>query len=433
MLDIKYIRENLEAVKTAAKNKNIRIDFDRLLDLDKSRRQLMQDSEKIKAEQNKMSKSKPDAKTIKELQVFKEQIKKLIAELKATEEEYLNLMCSVPTVTSEDTPIGKDDNENREIYHWGEIPKFSFPAKDHIQLGKDLDILDMEKGVKVAGYRGYYVKNEGVMLMMAFLMYAMDKLAARGYKLMIPPTLVKGFALFGSGYFKGQEYNGDVDEIYQVAISDKEEDGTASKDKKFLVGTAEPSLLAYYADEVLKVDDLPVRLSGFSQCYRSEIGSYGKDTKGFFRVHEFMKVEQVAICHADAAESDKLQQEMLENAKELHQELGLPYRVIQICSGDLSAGKYRSFDIEAWSPSRNAYIETGSTSSFLDWQSRRLNVKYTDKDGKRQYAYMLNSTALPTPRIFITILENYQKSDGSIAIPEALKKYMSGLDYIRQK
>jgi seryl-tRNA synthetase len=427
MLDIKFIRENLEEIKIAARNKKIKLDFDRLLALDKSRRQTMQEMENLKAEQNNLSKVKPDAKTIKELQSVKEKIKKLSAGLKASEEEYLNLMCQVPTVTSKDTPIGKDDSENKEIFKWGKIPAFGFPIKDHIQLGKDLDILDMERGTKVAGYRGYYVKNEGVMLMMAFLNYAMAKLAAKGYHLIIPPTLVKGFALFGSGYFKGLEHNGEVDEIYQVATSDKEADGTASKDKKFLVGTAEPSLLAYYADEVLKDESLPIRLGGFSQCYRSEIGSYGKDTKGFFRVHEFMKVEQVAICRADEKESDELQQEMLNNAKELHQDLGLPYRVIQICTGDLSAGKYRSYDIEAWSPSRKAYIETGSTSSFLDWQSRRLNVKYSDKEGKRKYVYMLNSTALPTPRIFISLLENYQQADGSVVVPEVLVKYMPGL------
>jgi seryl-tRNA synthetase len=240
------------------------------------------------------------------------------------------------------------------------------------------------------------------------------------------PTLVKEFSLFGSGYFKGKEYNGEADEIYQVATSDKEVDGSVSKDKKFLVGTAEPSLLAYYSGEVLKEDQLPMRLCGYSQCYRSEIGSYGKETKGLYRVHEFMKVEQVILGKADVSEAEKLQEEMVDISKEMHKELGLPYRQLIICTGDLSAGKYRQYDLEAWLPGMDRWGETGSASIFLDWQARRLNVKYAGKDGKKKFVYMLNNTALPSPRIFIAILENYQQEDGSVAIPEVLKKWMPG-------
>jgi seryl-tRNA synthetase len=215
-----------------------------------------------------------------------------------------------------------------------------------------------------------------------------------------------------------------VDEIYQVATTDKEASGEESKDKKFLVGTAEPSLLAYYADEVLKEEDLPIKVSGYSQCYRSEIGSYGKDVKGMYRVHEFMKVEQIVVAPADAAMMDKLQDEMTAISAEMHEELGLPYRRLQICTGDMSAGKYRQFDLEAWLPGMNRWAETGSSSSFGDWQSRRLNIKYTDKDGERKYAYLLNNTALPSPRVFIAILENYQTADGKVMVPEVLQKYV---------
>jgi len=242
---------------------------------------------------------------------------------------------------------------------------------------------------------------------------------------MIPPTLVKNFPLFGSGYFKGMEYDGGIYEVYQVATSDKEADGSLAKEEKFLVGTAEPSLLAYYAGEVLEEKDLPLKLAGYSQCYRSEIGSYGKDTKGMYRVHEFMKVEQVVLATADTASVDALQDEMLAISEEMHRELGLPYRKLQICTGDMSAGKYRAFDLEAWMPGMNRYGETGSASSFLDWQSRRLNVKYKDaKTGERKYVYMLNNTALPSPRIFIALLENYQQVDGSVIVPEVLRPFV---------
>jgi seryl-tRNA synthetase len=349
-------------------------------------------------------------------------------------QEFDALMVKVPNIPSIDTPIGKSEDENVEVYNSGNIPKFDFAPKTHIEIGKDLDILDLERGAKVAGYRGYYVKNEGMSLMMAFMLYAVNKMVEKGYAPMIVPTLVKEFALYGSGYFKGLEYDPEVDEIYEVATPEKEADGAKSKEKKFLVGTAEPSLLAYYAGEVLDEMQLPLKLCGYSQCYRSEIGSYGKDTKGLYRVHEFMKVEQVVLCGADAKEAERLQDEMVAISREMHAELGLPCRQLAICTGDLGAGKYRQYDLEAWLPGMNRWGETGSASIFLDWQARRLNVRYADQDGNKKYVYMLNNTALPSPRIFIAILENYQQADGSVKIPEVLKKYMpAGADVIRKK
>ncbi len=441
MLDIKFIRENAEKIKEAIKNKNTDLDLDELLKIDEKRVKALQDIEALSAEKNKLNELMKNLKSAEEKKEIIEKGKIVKEKMVATEPEYQEikkqfdlLMVKVPAVPASDVPIGKDEKENIEIYKWGEVPKFDFEIKDHIQLGKDLDILDLERGTKVSGYRGYYVKNEGVSLMMGFMMYALNKMIVNNYAPMIVPTLVKNFSLFGSGYFKGLEYNPEVDEIYEVATKDKEADGTKSKEKKFLVGTAEPSLLAYYSGEVLREEDLPMRLCGYSQCYRSEIGSYGKDTKGLYRVHEFMKVEQVILSKADIDESDKLQQEMIGISKEMHEELGLPYRQLKICTGDMSAGKYKMFDIEAWIPSRNAYGETGSASNFLDWQSRRLNVKYVDKDGNKKYVYMLNNTALPSPRIFIAILENYQQADGSVKIPKVLKKYMpEGMDVIRKK
>lgn len=427
MLDIKFIRENKEAVKEAAKNKNINLDLDELLALDEQRRELIAKSEEIRAEQKKLGKSEIDR-----ARKQKEQFKELEAELKEIEEKYNELMIKVPTVPSSDTPVGKDDSKNVEIFKWGEISQFDFTPKTHIELGQALDILDLEQGVKVSGYRGYYIKNDGVLLMMGFLMYALQKMVAKGYAPMIPPTLVKGWPLFGSGYFKDKEYDPEIDEIYQVATGDKEADGSYSGEKKFLVGTAEPSLLAYFSDKVLNEQELPIKACGYSQCYRSEIGSYGKDTKGIYRVHEFMKIEQVVVSRADLDESTKIQEEMVGISEELHRDLGLPYRKLQICTGDMSAGKYRAFDLEAWMPGLNKYGETGSASNFVDWQARRLNVKYKDKEGNKKFAYLLNNTALASPRTFIAILENYQQADGSVIVPEVLRSF-TGKEKIEPK
>ncbi len=419
MLDIKFIREHAAEVKDAAAKKNIDPALiDELLKVDEERRTLTAASEGIRAEQKK-AKDREAGATLKAK--FKEQEEKLAP----IEKKFAELMVRMPNIISPDSPIGKSDADNVDIYHWGEPKKFDFTPKTHVDLGTSLDILDFEKGTKVGGFRGYYVKNDGVLLVMGIMMYAVNKMVQKGFAPMIPPTLVKSFALFGSGYFKGLEYDQEVDEIYKVATADKELTGEASKDDKFLVGTAEPSLLAYYSDEVLKSEQHPIKVCGYSQCYRSEIGSYSKDVKGMYRVHEFMKVEQVVIAEADIDAANKLQDEMTGISGEMHEELGLPYRRLAICSGDMSAGKYRAFDLEAWLPGMNRWAETGSASNFLDWQARRLNVKYVDaKTGERKYAYMLNNTALPSPRIFIAILENYQTADGKIEVPEVLQKYV---------
>ena len=419
MLDIKFIRENADTIKDASRKKNLDPKvIDELLDVDAKRRELMASSEAIRAEQKKAKDREAGAK-------LKEQFKEQEEKLKPLEKQFNELMVRIPNVISPDVPVGNDESENKEVFRWGEPKKFDFAPKDHMALGTDLDILDFEKGTKVGGFRGYYVKNDGVLLVMGIMMYAVSKMVEKGFKPMIPPTLVKEFALFGTGYFKGTEYDPEVDEIYEIATSDKEASGEKSAEKKFLVGTSEPSLLAYYSDEVLKSEDLPIKNAGYSQCYRSEIGSYGKDVKGMYRVHEFMKVEQVVLAEADIEASAKLQDEMVAISGEMHEELGLPYRRLLICTGDLGAGKYKQYDTEAWLPGMNRWAETGSASNFTDWQSRRLNVKYADaKTGERKYVYMLNNTALPSPRILIAILENYQTADGKIMVPEVLQKYV---------
>ncbi|OGY43808.1 MAG: serine--tRNA ligase [Candidatus Buchananbacteria bacterium RIFCSPHIGHO2_01_FULL_39_8] len=428
MLDIKFIRANKEAVQEAAKNKNINLDVERLLSLDETRRELITKIANARSRQKKLGRE-----NIEEAKKLKEEQKVWDTELAEISAQYEELMLKAPTVPSPDTPIGKNSDDNVEILKWGKIPKFDFEPKDHIQIGKDLDILDLERGAKVAGYRGYYIKNEGAQLIMALMMFAFNKMVEKGYSPMIVPTLLKEFALFGSGYFSGKEYDPETDEIYEIATKDKDVEGQKNRERKFLSGTAEPALLAYRAGEVLNESDLPLKICGFSQCYRSEIGSYGKDTKGLYRVHEFMKVEQVILAKADVAQADKLQQEMLAITREIHEELGLPYRLLQICTGDMGSGKYKMFDIEAWLPGLNRWGETGSASNFLDWQARRLNVKYKDKDGQTRFVYMLNNTAMPSVRPFIAILENYQQADGSVEIPKVLRPWMGGLKYIKRK
>jgi seryl-tRNA synthetase len=439
MLDIKFIRENAQVLRDAAMKKNLDPSIiDQLLAIDEKRRALIQRLEGIRAEQKK-------AKDREEGTRLKEEFKKVSEEsdFDGVEKAFNELMVRVPNIISADTPIGKSEDENQEVFRWmppsgrfsvpgagqhslknNEIKAGGFTPKNHMELGTALDILDFEKGTKIGGFRGYYIKNDGVLLAMGIMMYAMNKMVEKGFAPMIPPTLVKEFPLFGTGYFKGTAYDPEVDEIYEIATPDKDASGALNKEKKFLVGTSEPSLLAYYSDEVLKAEQLPLKIAGYSQCYRSEIGSYSKDVKGLYRVHEFMKVEQVVLAEASIESTTKLQDEMVAISGEMHEELGLPYRRLAICTGDLSAGKYRQFDTEAWLPGMNRWAETGSASNFLDWQSRRLNVKYVDHNCEKKLVYMLNNTALPSPRIFIAILENYQTADGKVEVPEVLQKYI---------
>ena len=414
MLDIKFIRQNSDLIKKTVKDKNTNLDIGRLLDLDTKRRQLIQESEEIKNRQKKIEGVNRD-----KARKFKEEFQKLIGDLKNVKEEYQKLMFLVPNVYSQDTPIGPDDSFNKEIYKWGEIPKFGFPIKDHIQIGKDLDLIDVEKGTKTSGFRGYYLKNEAALLQFALMQFSFEKLRKKGFTLMIPPTILREFALVGSGHFPEGK-----DEVYQIANPGRLADGEEMKEKFFLGGTSESALLAYYANTVLDEKDLPIKMAGFSQCYRSEVGSYGKDTKGLYRLHEFMKIEQVIFCLADKDESHQLFEELGKNSQEILEELELPYRIVQVCTGDMGAGKYEMRDIETWMPSRSSYGETHSNSALTDWQARRLNTKYKTKNGEKKFAYTLNNTMIASPRILIAILENYQRKDGSVKVPKVLQKYL---------
>ncbi len=433
MLDINFIKENLKELKKVTKDKGIELDYDKLLKLDEKRRNLIQQTDKIRQQRNenadllKDPKKRTD-KLIKEGKVLKDKLVALESDYNKVKAEYDLLMLKVPNLISEDTPIGKDEKDNKVIDKWGKIPKFNFKIKDHIELGKDLDLIDIDRGVKVSGFRGYFLKNEGAQIQLAILMHVFNKLIAKGFIPFIPPTLVREAALIGSGHFpEGKE------EIYQIANPGKLESGEIRKEPLFLAGTSEPSLLAYHANETLSEEDLPLKFCGFSPCYRSEIGSYGKDTKGLYRVHEFMKVEQVIVCQADLKEGLKWFEELRKISEEILQELKLPYQVSLMCTGDMGAGKYKMYDFETWMPSRNNYCETHSNSILTDWQSRRLNLKYKDKKGVTKYVYTLNNTAIALPRILIALWENCQNKDGSITIPEVLRLYLGNQDKIIAK
>jgi len=427
MLDINFIRENQEVVKQAIKDKEIDLDLSELLVLDEQRRNLIAKGDELRKRSNEIADTVPKASDEKKKQLIDEgkKVKAEVLEIetkkKTVEDDWQRLMYLVPNIPSPDTPIG-GEADFKVIDEWGKVSKFDFTIKDHIELGKALDIIDLERGVKVAGFRGYFLKNEGVLLHFGVLMLALKKMIAKGFLPMVTPTLVREEVLYGSGHFPGERR-----EIYEV-----EEAGDKDKELKFLAGTAEPSLLAYHLGETLKEKDLPVKLCGISPCYRREVGGYGKDTKGVYRIHEFMKVEQVVLAKNDVGESEKIFQEMNENARELLRELALPHRVIQIASGDMGLGKYKMFDIETWMPGRQGYGETHSNSNLTDWQARRLDIKYRDKFNKNQYVHTLNNTVIASPRILIAILENNQQKDGSVLVPEALREFV-GKDVIHPK
>ncbi len=452
MLDIKFIRENPEVVKKAITDKRVDLDLDQLLEIDQRRRTLLSETETLQATKNAVSKEIPKLSgaeketrilEMKEVDLRQSELKAILREV---EKEYEQLLLLTPNIPSEETPVGPDSSGNVAWSYWSpalghvdpkeddkvkEIPtQFEFEIKDHLTLGTELDLLDTEAGVKTSGFRGYYLKNEAVLLHYALFWHAISKLKEKGFTLMVPPTLVREFTLVGSGHFPSGK-----DEIYKIAnAGDVAEDGTVAKEKEsiYLAGTSEPALLAYYADKILDEKDFPIKVCGISPCYRSEIGSYGKDTRGLYRIHEFMKVEQMVITKADRMEGDKQLEALREVSEEILQELKLPYRVLNICTGDMGAGKYKMYDIETWMPSRKDYGETHSDSNLTDWQARRLNIRYRDKEGKLQYAYTLNNTAIASPRILIAILENFQQADGSVVIPEILRKYV-GVDSIHPK
>jgi seryl-tRNA synthetase len=425
MLDLAFIRNNPEAVKEAARIKNNSVDIDALLALDHRLLTLQREIEEARAHQNQLSKGVQKAskeknvelrnQLIAEGKLLAEQIKQKEPLLSQLTEERYNMLLLVPNIPDPSTPIGKDESENVPFKYWGEPSKFDFQPLDHYDLMQKHAMVDIERAVKVAGSRSYALRGDGARLELALIHFAMDRVATRGFTPMIVPAMARDFSFIGNGQFpKGR------DQVYELKDQDL-----------FLVGTAEVSLTGMYKDEILKHDELPLKFVAYCPCFRQEAGTYGKDTRGVFRIHQFNKVEQYIICKADHEESVRWFETLLRNAEELVQALELPYRVVNVCTGDMGDGKVGMYDLECWVPSENRYRETHSCSYFHEWQARRVNIRYRDEDGKVKFVHTLNNTAIATPRILIPLLETHQQADGNIRIPEALQPYMGGQKEIR--
>jgi seryl-tRNA synthetase len=425
MLDLAFIRKHPDIVKEAARVKNNTLDIDYLLDVDRRVLEVQRQVEEARAEQNKISKriqqagkdkAERDA-LIAEGKQLAEQIKAMEPRLHELEEERYQLLLLVPNIPDPSAPIGKDESDNVPIRYWGEKPWFDFEPLDHYALMQKLDVVDIERAVKIAGARSYALKGDAARLELALMNFAMDRIARKGFTPLIVPAMARDFCFIGSGQFpKGR------DQVY--AIADEE---------LFLVGTAEVSITGMYKDEILRAEDLPLTFVGFCPCFRKEAGTYGKDTRGVFRIHQFNKIEQYVISKADHQESVRWHEQLIRNAEELVQELELPYRVVNVCTGDMGDGKVGMYDLECWIPSEGRYRETHSCSYFHDWQARRVNIRYRDEDGKVKFVHTLNNTALASPRILIPIFEVHQQPDGSVRIPAALRPFMGGQEYIRPR
>lgn len=421
MLDIKFIRENKDIVQAGAKKKNIEIDIDALIALDDARLKELKEVEDLRSEVNRVSNdisrdqdSASKIQLIEEMRLVKDDIKAKEEKLKTIIEEWQKIMVQVPNVPDMSVPDGKSDAENKEVKVWGEIPKFDFTPKNHIELMENLGMLDIARGVKVAGFRGYFLKGDGALLSFALWQFVQDFFSKKGsFVPMIVPSLLKREVFLGTGY-----------------LPQGEEDLYKTQDGEYLSGTAEVAMMGHYMGEILEKKDLPIKMLGFSSAFRREAGSHGKDTKGILRVHEFFKFEQVVLCEALHSESVNFHEEIQRNTEEIMEALRLPYHVVINCAGDLGLGQVKKYDIEAWLPSENTYRETGSASYFHDFQTRRLNIRYRDDDGKLKFVHSLNNTAL-SGRPLIMIIENYQQIDGSIKIPEVLRKYMGDREFIK--
>lgn len=421
MLDIKFIRENKDIVQAGAKKKKVEVDIDKLITLDDERLKVLKEVEDLRAEVNKVSndisRHQDEAlktQLIQEMQGVKEDIKAKEEKLKKIMEEWQVMMLQVPNVPDISVPEGSTDADNQEIKVWGDKPNFDFEPKDHIEIMNKLKMVDFERGTKVHGFRGYFLINDGVRLSFAIWNYAMDFFSSRGFSPVIPPMIVRKQNLYGTGHLPG-----DIEDYYMT------QDGDA------LVGTSEVPIMGMHAGEILDKKNLPLKYLGFSPCYRREAGSHGKDVKGLIRVHEFYKLEQVILCEANHETSVKFHEELNKNTEEFLESLGIPYHTVINCGGDLGLGQVKKYDIELWVPKENTYREIASASYFHDFQTRRFGIRYKDEEGKMQYAHSLNETAIATPRILVSLIENFQQADGRVLIPEVLQKYMGGKEFIK--
>ncbi len=440
MIDIKRIRQDPDAFKQAARHKRINCDVDALLAIDERRRAIQQELDQLKNQQNetggqiaqyKNPKSKgyqsaqaegmtdeqikaESEKLVQQMAEIKSRAKTLEEESREVQEQLDTALLTIPQLPSADTPIGEDESGNVEARRVGTPPEFGFEPKDHVALMTGRGMLDLERGVKLAGTRNYVLRGDGAKLHRAILRLALDMMVERGFVELYVPVLVRDAMMVGTGYYPGGE-----EQAYRC-----------ERDEMSLVGTAEVSLTAYHGDEILNEADLPLKYVALSPCFRREAGAAGKDTYGLYRIHMFEKVEQVIVCRDDEEISRQHHQEILQNAEDVLAKLELPYRVLDICTGDMGQGKVRQYDIETWMPSRESYGETHSASSFHEFQAKRLNMRFRDGKKSVRTCYTLNNTVIASPRILIALVENHQQPDGRIRIPDALRPYMSGRDII---
>ena len=414
MLDLRYVRENPEAVAENCRNRGVVADIDLVVKLADRRSGLIQELNELKHQQNQLAKSvggerDPERRKylIAESRRMKEAIPERETELQMVERRLREEMLKIPNMTHPDSPIGKDDTENVELKRVGEIPTFDFEPRDHVELGEALGIIDFEAGTKVAGSKFYFLRADAVLLELGLVRYALDMLIERGYEPTITPDLARDEALVGTGFIP----RGPETQIYSIEDSDLS-----------LVATAEITLAGSLAGDILNEERLPVRLAGLSHCFRTEAGSHGRASRGLYRVHQFTKVEMFGFTTPE--QSDAMHEEMLGIEEEIFQGLGIPYRVVDICTGDLGGAAYRKYDLEAWMPGRDAYGEITSTSNTTDYQARSLQIRYRKDGGRPQLLHTLNGTAVAVSRALIPILENYQQEDGSIIVPEALVPYI---------
>jgi seryl-tRNA synthetase len=413
MLDIHFIRENADLVKAGAEKKRMSVDIDRLIALDDERKTLRAQLDEKKAEQNRasngiaMAKGEEKEKLLEAMRHVKEGMGEIDEKYKEVMRQWQELMIQVPNIPDMSVPDGESDADNKEVKVWGDPTAFDFEPKDHVTLMSALGLADFERGAKVAGFRGYFLKGDGVILMNAVWQLALKHWNGKNFTPLLAPSLVRRETLLGSGY-----------------LPQGEEDLYKTQDGDYLAGTAEVATMGYYMDETLDMKDLPVKFFAFSPCFRREAGAHGKDVRGLIRVHEFNKWEQVVLCEASHATSVALHEELNRNTEEFIELLGIPYHTVVNCGGDLGLGQVKKYDIELWVPAEKTYREISSASYFHDFQTRRLNIRYRDQDGKMQFAHSLNSTAIPVPRILVSIIENYQQKDGTIRVPDALVEYV---------
>ncbi len=415
MLDIKFIRDNKDIIAAGATKKHMTVDLDRLIALDDQRKELQQKVDDLRTQQNnasaeitKLAGAERDALIARMTQV-KETLKLEEESLATVMKEWRAIMLQVPNVPDMSVPEGDSDEDNMEVKVWGEKTAFDFTPKTHIDLMLAHDMADFDRGTKVAGFRGYFLKNDGARLSWAIWRYAQDFFANtdRGFTPLIVPSLVRPAAFMGTGY-----------------LPQGEEDLYKTQDGDYLAGTAEVASMGYYMDETLDQSQLPIKFISFSPCFRREAGAYSKDVKGLIRVHEFYKWEQVVICEASHEESVKWHEWVNRNTEEFIESLEIPYHTVANCGGDLGQGQVKKYDIELWVPGEQKYREISSASYFHDFQTRRLNLRYKDSEGKVRFTHSLNSTAIPTPRILVSLIENFQQADGTIRVPKVLIPYM---------